>query len=270
MRKFWADVAAKLKVPDPASAHYFRVSSLFDAAAALEVGGVAIRRCDPLDAGRLAEVVRARSMFTRGRNDQYAWRASEFGGKTLLQASLDPATDPTEAREVADRAERLVFVATTYWLPRHKLHKWLGLTPQAHGDGDLFLRAELQHPSMRTPSGEEPRPIAVDERFVKRFHKYGFNRVASRLLRPRGFAAEKADRGLAWLREARVEVRNDAALIKSVIGLEALFVQERGEPLAHTISERLAFLLGRDPVQRAALYRIGKRLYDARSNVVHS
>jgi hypothetical protein len=111
---------------------------------------------------------------------------------------------------------------------------------------------------------------AVDERFAKRFHKYGFTRVASRFLRPSGFAAEKADRGLAWLREARVEVQNEAALIKSVIGLEALFVQERGEPLAHTISERLAFLLGRDPAQRAALYRIGKRLYDARSNVVHS
>ncbi len=56
-----------------------------------------------------------------------------------------------------------------------------------------------------------------------------------------------------------------------MIGLEALFVQERGEPLAHTISERLAFLLGRDPApERAALYRLGKRLYDARSNVVHS
>jgi hypothetical protein len=270
MRKFWADVAAKLKVPDPASAHYFRVSSLFDAAATLDVGGVAVRRCDPSDAGRLAEVVRARSMFTRGRNDLYAWRASQFAGKTLLQAALDPATDATEAREVADRAERLVFVATTYWLPRNKLHKWLSLTPQAHGEGDLFLRPELQHPSMRSPTGEAPRPIPVDEAFVKRFHRYGFNRIAPRLLRPKGFVAEKADRGLAWLREARVEVQNDAALIKTVIGLEALFVQERGEPLAHTISERLAFLLGRDPGQRAALYRVGKRLYEARSNVVHS
>jgi hypothetical protein len=273
-RTYWRSIAAKAKVPDPVAdrcqARFYRVAPMFHAVTALEVATVAIRTFDPAEAGPLADAVRARSAFTRGRGDAYAWQASTFGGRTLLQGAFDPETDAASARAVADRAERLAFVATTYWLPRFRLHKLLALTSRPPGEGDLYLDPGIRHPSMRSPREARAKPIVIDDTFAKRFRRYGFPRVAGRIVRPKGFAAEKVDLAITWLREARVEVHNDAALIKTVIGLEALFVQEKGEPLAHTISERLAFLLGRDPAQRASLYRLSKRFYEARSNVVHS
>lgn len=272
VREFWANVAAKAHVSDPSSVHYLRITRLFDVVTPLCVGDVALRTFSVPEANALGEELIRRNVYARhGRyTDKYVQQASRFGRESIVHAVLEAAAAPDNAREVSNRAERLVFVATTYWLQRMKLHKRLVLAQQHDSDPDLFLDVGLQHPSMRSRRRADPTRITVDEGFAKRFRRYGFPRVAACLLRPKGFAAEKADRGIAWLREARFEVQNDAAIVKAVIGLEALFVQERGEPLAHTISERVAFLLGRDPAQRAVLYRITKRLYDARSNVVHS
>jgi hypothetical protein len=255
-------------------AHYLRTTGLFHGAQRLNITPWAsVRPFLPEDAQALAAVLAKRNSFARhrGRNDFYTSKAEDFSVQTVVELMIPgvPPVQPSEARVIADRVERLLIAATTHWLPRRKLHSIIGIANIGRGIRDLYIGPGATRLSTRWLENGFGDGLVIDAEFARRWERTGLPAVAAPILRPRGFIPERVDRALAWLNESRLDHHSEAALIKAVIGLENLFVQDKTEPLARTISERIAFVLGRTTEQRAALARVALHLYDLRSRIVH-
>jgi hypothetical protein len=225
------------------------------------------------DAEALGAALAKRNPFARhrGHDDFYTSKAEDFSVQTVVELMIPgvPPVPPAEARQIADRVERLLIAATTHWLTRRKLHSIMGIANIGRGVRDLYIGPGATRLSTRGLELWVGDGLVIDADFQRRWERTGLSALAPAILRPRGFIAERVDRALAWLNESRLDHHAEAALIKAVIGLENLFVQDKNEPLARTISERLAFVLGRTADERAALARVALHLYDLRSRIVH-
>lgn len=75
--------------------------------------------------------------------------------------------------------------------------------------------------------------------------------------------------GLEWAFDADVERNETQALLNACIGIEAILGKEKETGLTDKLADRCAFMLGRGTRQREQIASDFKKIYDARSKVVH-
>ena len=73
-----------------------------------------------------------------------------------------------------------------------------------------------------------------------------------------------------WLYDARIEVPSPTTFVQTAIALEALYGGTETEPVVETLTNRIAYTLGRAPQERHLLSRQFRAFYKTRSKVVHS
>lgn len=75
---------------------------------------------------------------------------------------------------------------------------------------------------------------------------------------------------IEWAFDAGISDNQTVSFVQACIGLEAILGEEAGnEPLTATLSDRCAYLLGRNPRSRKQIREDFKKLYSIRSKVVH-
>nr|WP_247682298.1 HEPN domain-containing protein [Burkholderia sp. Tr-862] len=75
--------------------------------------------------------------------------------------------------------------------------------------------------------------------------------------------------GLEWAFDADVERNETQALLNACIGIEAILGKSQETGLTDKLADRCAFMLGRGARQREQIASDFKKIYDARSKVVH-
>jgi len=73
-----------------------------------------------------------------------------------------------------------------------------------------------------------------------------------------------------WLFDAVNESASAIAFVQVAIGFEALFGGDVNDPIKKTLSNRVAYSLGKSPLEREELADLFIKFYDTRSKVVHT
>src|SRR5690606_15087535 len=77
-------------------------------------------------------------------------------------------------------------------------------------------------------------------------------------------------RSIAWFGESKIEHDNAARFLKLTLVLECLLNLSKYEPVTIALSERIAFILGETLEERLNIVDQVRRLYDIRSQIVHT
>lgn len=256
--------------------HFVRTTPRLQAVVKVKLGNATFKKWDANAAGQLAESLRRRSVFARhsAERELYSGKALLFRDRTAMEITFAPghASDADAIRETADHYERLIFLTEACWRDRAHVHRALGVSVHDHGDEavDLLMEADLHHVSTLTRRPHRKDGLRIDGATGKRALRVGFTpAVVETLVGAATAIAKRAQHALHWLEQSRLEPNMEAALVKTSIGFETLFVLSDNEPLRKVISERLAFLLGGTSTQRAAIAALFTKFYDYRSAVVH-
>jgi hypothetical protein len=231
-----------------------------------------IRFFNESDASAMIKRVRKRNVFARHswENSFYLNRIRNFENKTLIEVYRpgQPNDFANEAARSADILEELAILCASSNLEKKKLLRLLGITSKSKtqiefitGSEDYFLRS-------KTRSVPEPAGICVDERFCKRFQRYGFGKLFECCVTDQGLA-HRIRASINWLFESKREPKLEAAFVKTSISLESLLIFSESESLARSLSERAAFMLSPAAERRQQVSKIIKTFYDARSGIVH-
>jgi hypothetical protein len=233
--------------------------------------GDCIRFFTDRDADKLVQRVRKRNVFARHswENSFYLNRIRQLANKTIIEVYRHGQPDDfaDEARRDADLLEELAILSSS--VPSKKrLLRDLGVTLRSKaevefiaGSGDRFLRAKTK--PMSSAKG-----LLVDERFGRRFGRYGFAELFAFCVSAQGLS-QRVFASINWLAESRLETKLEASIVKTAIALESLLIFSESEHLARSLSERAAFILSPMPEKRRRISKIVRRFYDARSGVVH-
>jgi hypothetical protein len=73
-----------------------------------------------------------------------------------------------------------------------------------------------------------------------------------------------------WLFDSEHEVQSATTFVQAAIALESLYGGDVDEPVGKTLSNRLAYALGKSPQEREQLHALFESFYKTRSRVVHS
>lgn len=234
--------------------------------------GAWVRLLSASEAGELADLCRRRNVFARHswENDFYVRRISELSETSVIEVHMlgQPHQVWERASEVADMVETALMLSTVFALDRKSLHRRLAVTSHrrevtglAIGPGFRYLR-----------SNRRPVPAAlgvmVDKRVANRFERLRFEALIAACL-GNSDLGRRLTGCLKWLLESRLDSSEPAALVKSAIALETLLVVSDSEPVARSLAERIAFILGFDGEDKQSLARFTRSFYDARSAVVH-
>ncbi len=239
----------------------------------VKLGCATFRVFSRAEADDLETQMKRRNTFVRhyaGR-DSYSKKIAAFADASvlLLEKPATNASTPENMRLVAEQLERLMMLGVAYGVPRRKLQRHLAVGVLGGATTDLYMAGGLRDLSTKTAMGVVHQPLVLDASAARRLRKLGLHELAERLAEPGNDTCSRAARALGWLWESRLERQRPAAFVKTTIGFETLFVYDASEPPRRTIAERLAFLLGRTPEQRAAIAKLARSLYDDRSAVVH-
>lgn len=114
--------------------------------------------------------------------------------------------------------------------------------------------------------------LRVTKRHLRRMLAEGFE-WASAALAKRFRDRNPLERGvllaIKWIAEAELDPSLASVLVKRVLALETLLLRGGDQPFASTLSERLAFLLGKTKEERMQVEGWAKRMYSVRSRLVH-
>jgi hypothetical protein len=253
---------------------YLRCTSLLvEAGAELRLpGGYGIRRLSTREASDLEALLRKRNVFARHswENNFYLKRVAILAEQTVVEvrAEGDPNDAMAGASQRADLLEMLAVLCPTFGTNRSKLHRLLGITARPAGEVDLIHSDDLRYVRSHSRSTHVEGGIPVDARFIRRFERLAFPRLYDFCCESTALSS-RVQSSLNWLLESRKEINAHAAVVKSVIALEMLLISSESEPLARTLSERMAFLLGSDPREREQVSSLVRSTYSVRSGVVH-
>src|SRR5258708_5020475 len=102
------------------------------------------------------------------------------------------------------------------------------------------------------------------------FRQAGFERVSA-ILQKQSLSEfeDRVIKAFQWAGRASVEPRREEAFLLCAISLESLLLRKKGKEVTETLALRLAHLIS-SPKTRLMVYRDMKRLYDIRSEIVHS
>ena len=260
-----------LGMPEPT--RYMRTSWMLTAESVLTVPEVgAVRFVTAEEVERLSETISKRNVFARHsrENHFYLGRVSELADKTVLEMYLPG--NPVEIREhastQADLLERIAILSSTLYMRREELHRRLGLRTKPRAQYEFSIGPNYRYLTSRSLSEPEVRGVTVDQRFCRRFSRLGFSTLTGFLSRGTEFA-KRTDLSTRWLAASRLETDLNAAVVKTAIALESLLVFSESEPLARSLSERVAFILSPMPDTRVGLSKLLKDFYDVRSGIVH-
>jgi hypothetical protein len=253
---------------------YIRAAPRLAVTQPVRLGAYTFRMYTEAEATTLASYLSRRNAFARVRRDDfYPSRARALADASVLHTDArnwgGGWLPPEQAREEAERVERLLFLSAAYPTERIRLHARLGVDPSRAGGIDLHMDGILSHVSTRTRLPRVGSPLIVDPPTVRRIRNLGIESTAPAIIENATATMKRVNRALSWLEESRIEPHAQAATIKTAIGFETLLVFDSSEPLRKVIAERLAFLLGRNPAQRAVLSSTFARFYDARSAIAH-
>jgi len=257
----------------PGSRYLRCTSMLAQAGAALCLpDGCVVRSFPAREASDLQALLRKRNVFARHswENNFYLKRVGLLAGRTVIEVPADG--DPNDVMEQAaaqtDLLEMLAVLCATFATSRPELHRRLGIVARPAGEIDFIHSWDLRYIRSHDRSPRTVEGIPVDGRFVGRFGRVGFPGLYDFCCKPIALAP-RIRTCLNWLYESRKEINPQAAIVKSVVALETLLISSESEPLARTLSERVAFMLASDPQEREQLCRIIKHIYSIRSGVVH-
>jgi len=233
--------------------------------------GVCVKRFSEPDADVLIARIRKRNVFARHswENNFYLNRIRALSNKTIIEVHRPGQPDDfaDEARKAADLFEHLAILSCTV-LSKGELLRDLGISSRpaeevefVAGSGDYFLRS-------KTKPVAKAKGLCVNERFDRRFRRYGFADLFEFCTSRQGLA-DRVAASIDWLTESRQETRLDASIVKTSIALETLLIFSESESLARSLSERTAFILSPQPDRRERISKIISQFYDARSGVVH-
>ena len=253
---------------------FMRTTWLLTARQTLDFGDFEARvRCiGPKEAADLADLAQKRNVFSRHSWEKnfYVERLRQFSEKTVIE--VDRAGDPekilVEARVAADCIEWLGTLLSVFAISRASLQRKLGITEHRADIIDFvigprfkYLKSSRRAQSLRTG-------ILIDERFIRRFRRLGFPNLVRMCVSSHALS-ERLRSATKWLLASRLEPVFEAAVVKTSIALESLLIASDSEPLSRSLSERAAFILGKDFGERQSLARAIKRFYDMRSGIVH-
>jgi Apea-like HEPN len=251
---------------------YMRTSWMLAATEAVSYPfNICVRGFSESDGEALVARVRKRNVFARHSGDQnfYLSRIRALINKTVIEVLCPGQPDDfsSEARRSAELFECLAVLSHTC-LPKQQVLDRLGIG--ARGAGGVEFLAGSGDYLLRSKTKRVPRAAAllVDARFDKRFRRYGFVGLYEFCASKQGLA-ERVRASVGWLRESRLEIQLQAAIVKTSIALEALLIFSESESLARALSERTAFMLSPQPERRECISKLIRRFYDARSGVVH-
>ena len=255
--------------------HYYQATYLFECAdGPLELprACVRVRRFSPEEACSLGQRVRKANLFARHstESDFYQNRIRELSGRTVLEVVRlgHPDRVMDRMRETADQAEKALLLCSlltkkrTDYLRhyRYDSHRW-SLFDLTIGAGGQVLRS-------RSRPGPDVRPLRIDGRFIRRFHRLSFPALLTYSL-ARNDLSNRVRRAVDWLYDSRLEARPGAAIVKTAIALECLLIFGESEPPRRTLAERASFILSSDADTRMKIAKAMRDFYDARSATVH-
>jgi hypothetical protein len=220
----------------------------------------------------LAATAKKRNIFARHswENNFYVQRIESLADNTVIELFRRGQPDETIpfAQIMTDFLEKLAVLSTTLVTARGVLHRQLAISPHRRPYFDLTIGPRFYY--LRSKSKLDPaiRPIVIDEKFVNRFQRCGFQQIAELCgsEREMGFRMRAA---LTWLFESRMESSLSAAVVKTAIALESLLVFDESEQIGKSLSERIAFVVSTDPKMRRQLNIAVKKFYNSRSGIVH-
>lgn len=225
------------------------------------------------DAHTLASEIRRRNVFARHswENNFYIQRARQLGGRTVIEFEIagTPSQNMERAQELADKIEMFCLLGFTFSMNGRKFLRHIGPAHRRVIEHDLLIEAKYRFVRSKSSRQDEFRPLIVDSALRKAFGRSGLGKATESLLEDKSELLEKANRASAWLLQSRFETDLESAAVKTAIALESLLIVSTSEPLAQVLSERVAFLLGSTPEERAKLSRIAKNFYGLRSAIVH-
>ena len=113
---------------------------------------------------------------------------------------------------------------------------------------------------------------SITKTALRKMETLGFG-WASAALAKRSIDRSPLERGvllaIKWIVEGTADYSAASKVVKNVLAMETLLLAGRDRPVASTLAERLALLLGKNKSHRIEIDRVAKRLYRVRSQVVH-
>jgi hypothetical protein len=252
---------------------YLRTSRLLAAEEPIRINdSVSILPISDEQARTIAEVIQKKNLFARHSWEPhfYVTRALELAGRTAIEifAPGDPKSIAEAAAIQATLVEQLLILASTFSLDRRGLQKKLAVSIKPSDEIEFIIGPKFYSIRSQKRGVVRTRPgLLVNRRLAKTFNSLEFAKLLKHSKRPEIEARVVAS--LGWLFQSRTEVDLAAAVVKTAIACETLLVFSESESLAQTLSERIAFIVGRTPSERQVLSRTIKRFYEVRSGVVH-
>ena len=259
--------------PQPGYSRYIRTSPLLLAQVSLPLPlRGQVRFVSEEEAAKIAEEVRRRNVFARHsyENNFYLRRALELANRTVLEIFLpgEPADISEEAAAFVDMLEKLVLISSALGVTRKALQREIGVATRSPLATDFVIGPDYRYLRSTRPRPVRDRGVTIDARFQRRYVRCGFLGLASLMVSTTEMSSRLVS-CVDWLFQSRTEPILQAAIAKTAVALETLLILGESEPLAHSLSERVAFILAQDPSMRSRISRIIKAFYDARSRIVH-
>ena len=113
-------------------------------------------------------------------------------------------------------------------------------------------------------------PVIVNSAIIDESFRSGLHRLHEILVSKNRSDLEKAVLE-AVLLYSRCTISKDPAdkLVYILVGLESILLKDSSEPITHNLSDRIAFLVGRDLQQRRNIVQSVKEAYKLRSSFIH-
>ncbi len=234
--------------------------------------GAGIRFIDQVEANRLAELVRRKSLSARsgGPNNFYYQRLRGLANQTVVEVFRRGHPDAIfqYAQRLADIFETTVLLSSSLDLSRTQFQKHLAITPYRQYGYSFIIGPNFRALRSKESAQGSANGIAVSHGFVDRFQRFNFSTLVQFCIRDNEMA-ERVCSALPWLLESRLETNLGAAIVKTAIALESLLIFNDSEPLSRSLSERCAFMLSQDPNERAMVSKLVRDFYHCRSRSVH-
>ena len=196
----------------------------------------------------VAETIRRKNVFARHSWERhfYVDRALELAGRTVIEifAPGDPKTIGDSAAIEATLVERLLVLASTFSLDRRELQRKFAVSIKPRDEIEFVIGPKFQFIRSRKRGATRAKPgLPVGKKLVAAFNSFGLAELLKQT--PRSEIRARVIACLGWLYQSRTEADLAAAVVKSAIACETLLIFSESESLAQTLSERIAFIVGR-------------------------
>ncbi|MDH5732976.1 MAG: HEPN domain-containing protein [Candidatus Bathyarchaeota archaeon] len=224
------------------------------------------------EAKGLADIIQRRNIFARHswENSFYVSRTLNLANRTVIEVlrAGDPDEIIAESQRAVDIIQKVALLSCALAIRRKRFQHLLGIEPYRSDEFDIVIGRNYRYLRSKSKTTPVIRGISIDERFCRRFFRCGFHELAF-FCTSSSQLADRVTSAISWLAESREEPLLPAALVKTSIALESLLGFDKSEPLAKSLSERVAFLLSSEATTRERVGHLIKTFYNQRSRTVH-